>query len=102
MVVPGCVEWSGARAASFLGAWRVIYWDVSAVLLAVGQEYGERYQGVQYVRAVTAMSVAWWSGLIVLAALALRQPSVGRNLWFHVALFSWLAWYAAPYMGELP
>jgi hypothetical protein len=75
---------------------------MSGANILFGREYGLEYQGASYVRWVTVISVACWLLLGVLVAAAVRTPSVRRNLWFHVALFSWLGWYAVPYMGELP
>ena len=67
-----------------------------------GREYGQQVHGVSYVRAVAFVSATWWFVLIAIGAAAMLRPSVRFNLWFHVALFSWLGWYAVPYMGELP
>ena len=75
---------------------------LSAANIVLAREYGIAYQGIAYVRFVSAISVIWWALLLGVAILALRTPSIRRNLWFHIALFSWLGWYALPYMGELP
>jgi hypothetical protein len=39
----------------------------------------------------------WWT-----VARFQRQPSFKGNLFSHWLLFSWLAYYAFPYLGELP
>jgi hypothetical protein len=75
---------------------------LSALWLVFGWGYGIQYQGSGYVAGVTIISVFCWMPLSFLALRAWRCPSAGRNLAFHVALFSWLAWYAFPYLGELP
>lgn len=75
---------------------------LSVTSVAAGREYGLKYQGAHYVQVVTAVSILWWLVVAGFAALASLRPSAARNLWFHVTLFSWLAWYAVPYMGELP
>jgi len=46
----------------------------------------------------TVWTVAWWAILY----RAWRASSFGMNLFFHAMLFAWLAWYAFPYLGELP
>jgi hypothetical protein len=70
--------------------------------LVCGSQYGMQYQGHDYVRAVWLISLAWWAALIALASVARAWPKVWLNLSFHLALFAWLAWYALPYLGELP
>jgi len=75
---------------------------LSIANLFVGWDYGLRYQSSSYVHAVAALSVILWLLLIVLSTWAVRKPTTGRNLLFHVVLFSWLGWYAFPYLGELP
>ena len=74
---------------------------LSLANVVFSRSYGLKYQTVAYVNTVTVVSLLCCAavGLLVLAS---RQPSVHRNLWFHVIFFSWLAWYAIPYMGELP
>jgi len=75
---------------------------LSATSLVFGRSYGLRYQGAAYVNAVTVASILWWVLVLGVGVAAIAHPSVRRNLWFHVALFAWLAWYSVPYMGELP
>jgi hypothetical protein len=70
--------------------------------LIYGFRFGVQYQGLGYVIGVVVISIAWWSSLIVFALVALRFPSNNRNIVFHAMLFTWLAWYAFPYLGELP
>jgi hypothetical protein len=75
---------------------------LSAFWFVAGIEYGLTYQGRDYVVGTAAVSVAWWATLAGLALAAWRFPRPGLNVTFHIALFAWLAWYAFPYLGELP
>lgn len=75
---------------------------LSAAAVVFGRDYGLRYQGADYVNTVTVISILWWVSIAGIGLAALVRPSVQRNLWLHVILFAWLAWYAVPYMGELP
>lgn len=76
---------------------------LSIAWFALGWKYGAQYEGSQYVYFVCAANVAW----IVLLGFAFnrymrREPSFMVNLLVHLLLFTWLAWYAFPYLGELP
>ena len=75
---------------------------LSPVYFAVSWRYGNQYQGREYAVAICAINtvwtVAWWAILY----RAWRASSFGMNLFFHALLFAWLAWYAFPYLGELP
>jgi hypothetical protein len=85
------------------------YWlfAVAAVLNVVyfisSWKWGLEYQGVKFTHSVCIINIVW----VVFLGLALamnrrRTPSYGVNLFLHWALFAWLAWYAFPYLGELP
>ncbi len=75
---------------------------LSAWYLVGSWHYGLKYQGRAYTVAVSVLTAAWFVVLTGLAVLAWRRPSYRRSLGFHLALFAWLAWYALPYLGELP
>jgi hypothetical protein len=64
--------------------------------------YGVRYQGTNHTIAMCIINLVWlvclWWGLIHFW----RRPSFKGNLLSHWLLFAWLAWYAFPYLGELP
>ena len=75
---------------------------LSLCSVSLGGRYATEYQSVEYLHGIWLISIVWWLGLTILACLADRRPSVPLNLAFHFALFAWLAWYALPYMGELP
>jgi hypothetical protein len=76
------------------------------VLLSVawfwqGWSYGIQYQGMSH-----TLYVAVWNAIFIAAALILllvngQTPRFGVNLAFHGVVFSWLAWCAFPWMGEL-
>jgi hypothetical protein len=64
--------------------------------------YGIQYRGAHYTLIICILNSAWlalvwWAGI-----RGLRKPSFQGNLLFHWLLFAWLAWYAFPYLGELP
>jgi hypothetical protein len=95
--------WTGQAAIprrSQVAAGLAIILSLTNVVL--GRSYGLRYQGSSYVNTVTVVRVLCCAAIGLFVVLASKQPSVHRNLWFHVIFFSWLAWYAIPYMGELP
>jgi hypothetical protein len=78
------------------------------LLLSVGYfvaswQYGLEYQGLAHTRAVCGINVAWAIALVAGFSWSWRvRPSFGLNLFLHWLLFAWLAWYAFPYLGELP
>ena len=74
----------------------------SAAWIAFGYDYGVQYQGLRYVVGVTVVNVVCWIALVGQAIKAVRRPSEEHNFVFHGSLFAWLAWYAFPYLGELP
>src|SRR5260370_29293704 len=68
-----------------------------------GWRYGLQYQGPLYTRVVCALNVVWIALLGLMCVRYWRkEPSFKANLAFHWVLFAWLAWYAFPYLGELP
>ena len=75
---------------------------LSMLDFAGGTRFAIGYHGFRYVLGTGIISALWWVSLGTLAYLAERQPSYSRNLGFHLGLFAWLAWYALPYLGELP
>jgi hypothetical protein len=75
---------------------------ISVFMHIFGSSYAAEYQGWAYLKGVWIISALWWVGLTGLALLAQRKPSFAKNFTFHAALFTWLTWYAIPYMGELP
>jgi hypothetical protein len=79
-----------------------------AILLGIADfvtswNWGLHYQGIRYLRVVCAVNVAWAAFLVFAFARSWKAPSTFRsNLFLHWMLFAWLAWFAFPYMGELP
>jgi hypothetical protein len=76
---------------------------ISIVWFGVGWENGLRYQGARYVYEICVVNVAEIAFLAaVFSRYAKRRTSFGISLTLHWLLFVWLAWYALPYLGELP
>jgi hypothetical protein len=61
------------------------------------------YQGARHTYVVCIVNAAWIAFLwLIFARYWKREPSFKINLLLHWVLFAWLAWYAFPYLGELP
>lgn len=86
------------RSAGLLLALTVL----SAVYFWADWAFALGYHGRSYTVAVCCINIVWlvllWTSLIRLW----RAQSFVRSLLFHWTLFAWLAWYAFPYLGELP
>jgi hypothetical protein len=67
-----------------------------------GWRLGLQYQGLEHTRAVCFVSIAWTALLVLAFALSWKRRSLDHSLFLHWMLFAWLAWYAFPYLGELP
>jgi hypothetical protein len=79
----------------------VILLDVA--YFGTSSKWGLQYQGSRYTHAVCAINVAWAVFLILAFARSWKKtPSFAYSLFLHWMLFAWLAWYAFPYLGELP
>jgi len=77
--------------------------SLNLVWFLKGWRYGIDFQGIEYTRAVAVINTIW--ALVV--GLAFTQSRNGLrsfrfNLFLHWMLFAWLAWYAFPWLGELP
>lgn len=75
---------------------------LTIVWFALGWNFGLQYQGRVYTWTVLAVNGVW---IVVLASLLVRfgkRESFAWNLAVHWLLFAWLAWFAFPYLGELP
>jgi len=76
---------------------------LSVIWFVMGWKYGLQYQGAGYVYKVCVANVAWVAFLGgVFARYREGETSFKLNLALHWLLFAWLAWYAFPYLGELP
>jgi hypothetical protein len=75
---------------------------LSVPWFGVGWKFGLAYQGGRYCYSVLMTNICWLAGLWLVFARTKRADSFAANLFFHWMLFAWLAWYAFPYLGELP
>jgi hypothetical protein len=75
---------------------------LSVPWFGVGWKFGLAYQGGIYCYLVLMTNICWLAGLWLVFARTKRADSFAANLFFHWMLFAWLAWYAFPYLGELP
>ena len=75
---------------------------LTVVWFIVSWKFGLEYQGHQFTRVVCAVNALWLVLLWLVLYQRWRHPSFTGNLLFHWILFAWLAWYAFPYLGELP
>ncbi|HEV2615646.1 MAG TPA: hypothetical protein VGU63_03440 [Candidatus Acidoferrales bacterium] len=75
---------------------------LTIVDFVLGWKWGLQYQGAQYTYVVCAVNVAWIVFLTLAFARSWKKSSFGYSLFLHLMLFAWLAWYAFPYLGELP
>jgi hypothetical protein len=64
--------------------------------------YGVHYRGTRQTILLYIVNAMWLACLWWAMVRSQRQPSFKRNLFSHWLLFAWLAWYAFPYLGELP
>ena len=69
----------------------------------LGWKFGLDYQGAQYTYTVCLVNL---TAVLFLAVTFFRNwgkdSPFTTNLILHWILFAWLAWYAFPYLGELP
>lgn len=73
-------------AVYFVGSWR----------------YGLEYQGKRFTYGICALNAGWLVLLWTTFMWRGNKPSFVKNLILHWLLFTWLGWYAFPYLGELP
>jgi hypothetical protein len=76
------------------------------VLLSVawfwqGWSYGIQYQGMSHTLYVAVWNAIFVGTASILLSLNWKTPRFGVNLAFHGVVFSWLAWCAFPWLGEL-
>jgi len=70
----------------FLGSWK----------------YGIQYQGSLFTHSVCIVNAVWLLLLWGLFLWKFSRSSFAANLFLQWIFFAWLAWYAFPYLGELP
>jgi hypothetical protein len=81
----------------------VILTVLSTVYFIAGWKLGLKYEGAEYTRAVCFVNVAWATFLVFAFGRTWKNGSSFKtSLFLHWMLFAWLAWYAFPYLGELP
>lgn len=79
--------------------------SLSIIYFIASWKLGIRYQGIRYVHVVSTVNVVWAGFLGIGFARSWKgtsSSSFGVSLLLHWMLFAWLAWYAFPYLGELP
>jgi len=74
----------------------------NVVWFVAGWKWGVEFEGIRYVRLVGIANIIWATLLVSLFAAFRKRASFKKNLFLHWMLFVWLAWYAFPYLGELP
>ena len=65
-------------------------------------KYGVQYRGARHTMLLYTINLMWLAFLWWSVIRCQRRPSFKGNLLSHWLLFAWLAWYAFPYLGELP
>ena len=64
---------------------------------------GVQFESKRYTQTIAIANIIWITFLTFLFAFSrIRKPSFIFNLTLHWLMFAWLAWYAFPYLGELP
>jgi hypothetical protein len=86
------------RTIALLGLLTIL----AVVDFGFGWKYGMQYQGSRYTIGVGIINVVWLVFLWWTVIHCRSQPSFKGHLLSHWFLFAWLAWYAFPYLGELP
>jgi hypothetical protein len=88
--------------------WRSYVLLIILILLSVAYfvtswKSGLKYQGSRFTHVVCAVNATWAACLALAFGRSWKEPSsFSYNLFVHWMLFAWLAWYAFPYLGELP
>jgi hypothetical protein len=68
-----------------------------------GWKFGMEYQGAKYTYTVCILNVVSICFLgLVFVGNRRKELSFSVNLLLHWILFAWLAWYAFPFLGEMP
>ena len=76
---------------------------LNVLWFVVGWKDGLAMQGAKYNYSVCGVNILCVAALWTLFARSRKtEPSFKSNLLFHWILFTWLAWYAFPFFGELP
>jgi hypothetical protein len=108
--VPTLVFWAWSinlfRGVSVVpGRSIILFWVLAALTVVYfisSWDYGVKWQGHAHVIAVLLLNVVAIYVLWRLLGQARSAPSFGHSFLFHWALFAWLAWFAFPFLGEMP
>lgn len=70
----------------------------------VSWKFGLQYQGARFTYFACGVNAAWIAALTALLWRCWRKNNISfpSSLLVHWVLFAWLAWWAFPYLGELP
>lgn len=74
---------------------------LTAVYFVGSWHYGLEYQGKRFTYGICALNAGWLVLLWTAFMWRRNKPSFAKNLILHWLLFTWLGWYAFPYLGEL-
>jgi hypothetical protein len=75
---------------------------LSIIWFVAGWKFGMEYQGARYTYAVCSINLVS-IGFLALGFLGkYKESSFTINLLLHWIMFACLAWFAFPYLGELP
>jgi hypothetical protein len=76
---------------------------LSVIDFVVNWKLGMRYQGAKFMAVVCSVNIVWLACLgLGFARARNRTTSWGTSLFLHWMLFAWLAWYAFPWLDEIP
>jgi hypothetical protein len=99
---PGLFRGEGKIPRRSLGL-LIVAVALTVIWFVAGWKDGLHYQGAKYIYAVCIVNIAW---VILLGAMFARywksESSFRVSLVLQWLVFVWLAWYAFPYLGELP
>ncbi len=76
---------------------------LSVIYFVESWKWGLEYQGSRFTHLVCIVNIACVTSLGLAFARSWKGASTFKySLFVHWILFAWLAWYAFPYLGELP
>jgi hypothetical protein len=75
---------------------------LSLVFFFGSWSYGVTYQGFFHTCAIATINGAFVLAIALVLSFHKRSPTYALSLAFHWLLFLWLAWFAFPWLGELP
>jgi hypothetical protein len=76
---------------------------LSVIYFVESWKWGLEYQGPRFTHVVCIVNIACVAFIGLAFARSWKRASTFKySLFVHWILFAWLAWYAFPYLGELP